>query len=92
MIKNWCQNWSNLDDSFFHSFIVIGFLGASVEWVKDFQIIFQYRPSPDLYGLEARALQREALICWNAFLYRDCDIEMGDISIQTNATFKQNRR
>ena len=39
-------------------------------------------------GLEARALQREALICKNAILHRDCETEMGKDFTQTIALFK----
>ena len=42
-------------------------------------------------GLEARVLQRESLICQNAFLHRDCETEMGNVFIQTNAISKQTR-
>ena len=40
-------------------------------------------------GLEARALQREALFSENAFLYRDCETEMGNVFTQTNAIPKR---
>ena len=41
-------------------------------------------------GLEARALQREALFSENAFLYRDCETEMGNVFTQTNASLASN--
>ena len=36
-------------------------------------------------GLEARALQREALICKNTILHRDCKTKMGKVFTQINA-------
>ena len=42
-------------------------------------------------GLGARALQREALIYENAFLYRDCKTEMGNVFTQTDAISKQKK-
>ena len=42
-------------------------------------------------GLGARALQREALICENTLLYRDCETEMGNVFIQTNAISKRKK-
>ena len=40
-------------------------------------------------GLEAKALQREALICKNAILHRDCKTRMGKVFTQTNAISKR---
>ena len=40
-------------------------------------------------GLEARALQRQALICKNAILHRDCKTGKGKVFIQTNAISKR---
>ena len=61
---------------------------------KTFWKIFKKSVNLDQYqvcisnSLGARALQREALIYENAFLYRDCEIEMGNVFIQTNAISK----
>ena len=61
---------------------------------KTFWKIFKKSVNLDQYqvcisnNLGARALQREALIYENAFLYRDCEIEMGNVFIQTNAISK----
>ena len=43
-------------------------------------------------GLEARALQSEALICKNAVLHRDCKTEMGKVFTQTNAISKRKKK
>ena len=40
-------------------------------------------------GLEARALQRQALICKNAIFHRDCKTGKGKVFIQTNAISKR---
>ena len=42
-------------------------------------------------GLEARALQRQALICKNASLHRDCKTGKGKVFIQTNAISKRKK-
>ena len=42
-------------------------------------------------GLEARALQREALFFENAFLHRDCKTKMSSVFIQTNAISKRKK-
>ena len=42
-------------------------------------------------GLGARALQKEALICQNAFFYRDRETEMGNIFTQTNVISKRKK-
>ena len=36
-------------------------------------------------------MQREALICENALLYRDCETEMGNVFTQTNAISKRKK-
>ena len=38
-----------------------------------------------------KALQREALIYKNTLLYMDCETEMGNVFIQTNAISKQKK-
>ena len=43
-------------------------------------------------GLEFRALQREALICENPFLYRDCKTEMGNVFTKTNVISKPKKK
>ena len=59
--------------------------------MKDFLKIFQSRPIPGLYlkRFRAKALQREALICKNAILHRDCKTRMGKVFTQTNAISKR---
>ena len=61
---------------------------------KDISKCFQKSFKPDQSklcisnGLKARALQRKMIICLNAFLYKDCKSEMGNIFIQTNTISK----